>query len=287
MQALIQKTYDGRNLDVGRSLPADGDYRRNIVTWEGDGLKLSGVMNVPRGDGPFPVVVMNHGYIDPDVYVPGQGMRREHDYLTRQGYAIFHVDYRGYASSDDDEDVDYELRLPYAVDVINAVKAIKGSDLDYLDKDRIGYMGRSLGGSVTLNALVAQPGLVDAAVIYATTSSVARQNFRTFYLDGDSDRSDVVEEIEDGYGLPEDNPEFWRNVSPKYSFDRITTPLQVHHGEQDDTCPIAWSEDIVDTLEDLGKEVEYFTYPGEGHRFEAGFQRSIERTERFFEENLR
>jgi hypothetical protein len=40
-------------------------------------------MNVPDGKGPFPVLVLNHGYIDPDTYFPGQGMPREHDYLAR------------------------------------------------------------------------------------------------------------------------------------------------------------------------------------------------------------
>jgi len=39
-------------------------------------------------------------------------MRREHDYLARQGYVVLHVDYRSHATSSDDPDVDYELRLP-------------------------------------------------------------------------------------------------------------------------------------------------------------------------------
>ena len=59
-------------------------------------------MLVPDGKGPFPVLVLNHGYIDPDTYFPGQGMPREHDYLARQGYVVFHTDYRGHASGDDD-----------------------------------------------------------------------------------------------------------------------------------------------------------------------------------------
>ena len=286
MEALIQRTYDGRNLRLGRRLDAEGPYRRYIVTFEGDGLTVSGVMNVPNGDGPFPVIVLNHGYIDPSVYRPGQGMRREQDYLAREGYVVLHVDYRGHASGDDDPDVDYELRLPYAVDTINAVKAVKSSDLPFLDGDRVGWMGRSMGGNVTLNALVAQPGLVDAAVLWASTSSLAAQNFNTFSRRND-DRERVVRRIGRTYGLPEDSPDFWRAASPKGYFDRITEPLQVHHGEQDDTCPIAWSEDIVETMEKEGKEVEFFRYNGEGHTFYNQFQRAMGRTERFFARNLR
>jgi len=243
-------------------------------------------MLVPDGKGPFPVLVLNHGYIDPDTYFPGQGMPREHDHLARQGYVVFHTDYRGHASGDDDPDVDYELRLPYAVDTINAVYAVKRSKLDFLDGDRVGWLGRSMGGNVTLNALVAQPDLVDAAVIYASTSALAAQNWKQFYDDSD-DRRSVNRKIDRTYGLPEDSPAFWKAASPKTYFDRVSDPLLVHHGTADDTCPIAWSEDIVETLEEKGKDVTFHRYKGAGHTFEgATWQRSIERTVDFFDEHL-
>ena len=124
MQALINKKYDGRNLKLGRLLADYGAYKRYMITYRGDGLTISGVMNVPDGKGPFQSWCSTMG-IDPDTYFPGQGMPREHDYLARHGYVVLHTDYRGHASSDNDKNVDYELRLPYAVDTINAVKAVK------------------------------------------------------------------------------------------------------------------------------------------------------------------
>jgi dipeptidyl aminopeptidase/acylaminoacyl peptidase len=206
--------------------------------------------------------------------------------LARQGYVVFHTDYRGHASGDDDPDVDYELRLPYAVDTINAVYAVKRSKLDFLDSDRVGWLGRSMGGNVTLNALVAQPDLVDAAVIYASTSALAAQNWKQFY-DRSDDRQSVNRKIDRTYGLPKDNPAFWKAASPKTYFDRVSDPLLVHHGTADETCPIAWSEDIVDTLEEKGKDVTFRRYKGAGHTFEgATWQRSIERTVDFFDEHL-
>lgn len=152
--------------------------------------------------------VLAHGYIDPDNYKPGQGMRREQDYLARQGYVALHTDYRGHASSDNDKNVDYELRLPYAVDVINAVLAVKNSKLSYLDGERVELFGRSMGGNVTLNALVAKPSLVDAAVVYASTSSLAADNWKTFNPGGD-DRAAVDRRIERTNGVPNEAPEFW------------------------------------------------------------------------------
>jgi dipeptidyl aminopeptidase/acylaminoacyl peptidase len=282
--ALTQKTYDGRDLKLGRSLGDFGSYQRYLITYRGDGLRISGVMNVPDGKGPFPVLVLNHGYIDPKTYFPGQGMPREHDYLARQGYVVLHTDYRNHATSDDDPDVDYELRLPYVVDTINAVRAVKTSKLPFLDTDRVGWLGRSMGGAVTLTALAAQPGLVDAAVVYASTSSLAADNWRQFSSDP-PDRP-VNRRIARTYGLPQDNPAFWRAASARPFFDRVTEPVLVHHGLQDDTCPIAWSRATVAALEREGVDVTFRTYRGEGHTFERQWQTSIERTVDFFDRHL-
>ena len=129
VQALIEKKYDGRGLRLGRQLGSTSAYKRYLVSYRGDGLRLTGVMNVPTGKGPFPVLVLNHGYIDPDSYVAGQGFAREQDYLARRGFVVLHIDYRNHAGSDNDPDADYELRLGYAVDAVNAVKAVKSSKL--------------------------------------------------------------------------------------------------------------------------------------------------------------
>ncbi len=286
VQALIEKKYDGRALRLGRQIGSTSEYKRYRVSYRGDGLRLTGVMNVPTGKGPFPVLVLNHGYIDPDIYVAGQGFAREQDYLARRGFVVLHIDYRNHAGSDDDPDADYELRLGYAVDAINAVQAVKGSDLPFLDKDRVGMMGRSMGGNVTMNALVARPDLVDAAVLYATTSSLAAENWRQFGRDGDDQRTN--RRMARTYGLPDDNPDFWRAASPRPYLGRISMPVLLHHGTEDDTCPPRWARSIAQALEAAGKDVTLRWYEGQGHRMEgAAFARSIDRTADFFSENLK
>jgi dipeptidyl aminopeptidase/acylaminoacyl peptidase len=285
VQALIEKKYDGRALKRGRQIGATNAYKRYLITYRGDGERISGVMNVPDGKGPFPVLVLNHGYIDTRSYAPGQGMAREHDYLARRGFVVLHIDYRGHASSTNDKNVDYELRLPYAVDAINAVKAVKSSKLKFLDGDRVGMLGRSMGGGVTLTALAAQPGLVDAAVIYASVSSLAADNWKQFSSDAEDQGTN--RRIARTYGLPDESPKFWRAASARPYLDRVTEPIMVHHGLQDDTCPIDWSRATVRALRAADKDVTYLSYRGEGHRFEGQWQRSIERTADFFDRELR
>ena len=64
----------------------DVTYRSRSTTDRGEeSYRISGVLNVPTGRGPFPAVVLAHGYIDPAFYVRGQGMTRERGFLASRG----------------------------------------------------------------------------------------------------------------------------------------------------------------------------------------------------------
>ena len=285
LPALFDKRYDGHGLRLGEVLVRTDAYTQRAVTYRGDGLRISGVMNLPEGRGPFPVLVLAHGYIDPAVYVTGQGLRREQDWLARAGYAVLHVDYRNHAGSDRDPRADERLRLGYTVDVVNAVQALRRSGLRRLDEDRIGLLGRSMGGGVVYNVLAVAPGLVDAAVVFAPVSSLAEDNFDRWIRD-DPERSGLAGRIIRAYGAPEDSRRFWREVSPRPFFGRITEPVLIHHGTADESCPIRWSRESLRALEAAGVDARMFTYPGEPHAFVAAWPTSMRRTVRFFERHL-
>src|SRR3954451_2168583 len=132
----------------------DVTYRSRSTTRRGDeSYTISGVLDVPTGRGPFPAVVLAHGFIDPAIYVRGQGMTRERGYLASRGYVALHVDYRNHAESTDDPLSQVRMRLGYSADVVNAVKALRRSPDVPVDDDRVALFGRSMGGGVVLKAL--------------------------------------------------------------------------------------------------------------------------------------
>ena len=131
----LEREYSGSDLKVGKAFSSSSKYTKHRVSYESGGLTISGIIVKPRGKGPFPVVVLAHGYINPDTYWSGQGFRREQDWLGRNGYVALHVDYRNHARSDNDLKNDVSLRLGYAEDVIGAALAVKDSGLQYLDKN--------------------------------------------------------------------------------------------------------------------------------------------------------
>jgi dipeptidyl aminopeptidase/acylaminoacyl peptidase len=280
----MQREFDGDDLRLRRVLASTESYRQHRVTYRSGDLRISGVLNVPRGSGPFPALVLAHGYIDPDIYVNGQGMRREEDWLARRGFVTLHVDYRNHAGSDRDRAADTRLRLGYTEDVINAVHALRRWD-GPVDDDRIGLVGRSMGGGVIYNVLTVQPGLVDAAVVFAPVSSDAVDNFNR-WIRRDPGRSGLAKRILDRYGEPADNPEFWRNASPRTFFDRVTEPILIHHGTSDDSCPIRWSRRTAAALDDAGADVTLRIYRGEEHAFGPRWPEAMRNTARFLRRYL-
>ena len=102
LPALFDEEVTGGDL---RRLSTVGEfetYTSYRITYRSGDLTISGVMNVPTGDGPFPAVVLNHGYVPPKAYVTGQGMERERHYLAREGFVVLHTDYRGHGAGSED-----------------------------------------------------------------------------------------------------------------------------------------------------------------------------------------
>ncbi len=271
----------GRPRITATELETDAYTRHQVVYRSGD-VDVSGVLLVPQGRGPFPAVVLNHGYIDPAYYVTGQGLAREQDALARAGYVVLHTDYRGHAASDPVYPRERETRMAYTRDAINAVPALR--KLPYVDDDRLAMLGRSMGGGVTMNALVAHPGLVDAAVLYASVSSRAIENVRHFT---EASRPEAAQALYDEFGTPQQEPAFWRGISARSYFGRITEPVLSHHGRVDATCPPIWATQTQAAMREAGVDSELAWYPGEDHAFYALWQQSMDRTIRFLDRELR
>jgi uncharacterized protein len=283
LPALMAKGFDGRNLVLGEVLARTDSYTRYYITYESGELTISGIMNVPAGEGPFPVLILNHGHIDTAVYTNGRGLKREQDYLARQGYIVLHPDYRNHAQSDDDPDNEINIRLGYTEDVVNAVMAVKNSDYTFLDKERIGMLGHSMGGGIAQNVAVVRPDLVQAIVLFAPVSMDARDSFDRWT----KSRSETAEQISNRYGSPQESPVFWDNVSAATFIDRVSAPVMLHHGTTDESVPLEWSAATVKLLEAASKNITFYTYLGEPHEFISAWPLVMQRTTEFFDKYVK
>ncbi len=279
------RDYAGGDLRLGTVREETGAYTSYDATYRSGDLTVSGVLNVPTGPGPFPAVVLAHGYIDPDLYVRGQGMTRERGVLAARGFVAFHVDYRAHAESDGtEEQAEREVRLGYVADVVNAAAALRRSDDVAVDDDRVALFGRSMGGGVMLRALSAAPGVFAAGVGWASVSSREDDNFNRFTA---PDRDEVASYVGREYGLPGSprGREFWPSVSARPYFDRVTEPVLLVHGTADDTCPLQWARDSQSALRDAGVDSTLELYD-DGHAFGPAFFTAMDDTTAFLREKM-
>lgn len=293
--ALSEADLTGGDLRLGAVRERTAAYTSYDVTFASttlgrgtEPLRISGVLNVPTGRPPggrgWPAVVLAHGYIDPAYYVRGQGMTRERGFLAQRGYVALHVDYRNHAESTDDPRVETAVRLGYATDAIAALHALRESRDVRVDPDRIALFGRSMGGGVMMKALAAEPGLFAAGVGWASVSSLEAENFAQFQ------RPDApLAELEAGFrgrhGLPGEDPEFWRGVSPRPLFGDITEPVLMVHGRYDDTCPPPWARATQRAMTRAGVDATLEWYD-DGHAFGPAFVAAMDRTVRFLDARM-
>lgn len=130
-------------------------------------------------------------------------------------------------------------------------------DSGYVDPTRIGIMGTSYGGYMTILAIGRAPDVFAAG---AETCGIT--NWNSMYERG----SPALRAYQEGLiGHPERDREVYVRTSPLTYLDRVKAPLLVLQGENDIRVPKYEAEQVAATLAKLGKTVEAKYYPGEGH----------------------
>lgn len=293
--SMRQKSYPGSNLTIEQTLEGGSNYHQYIASYMSDGLKIYGLLTVPVGDDSkkYPVIVFNHGYIPPMVYKTTQRYVAYVDVFARNGYIVFKPDYRGHDNSQGNPEGAY-YSPGYTTDVLNALATLK--KYNAADPNRIGMWGHSMGGNITLRTLVVNTKDIKAAVLWGAVVGSYNDllnNWRRRTLSPPPSqqlalRNRYRENLIRKYGTPQKNPIFWNSIDPTFFLSDVTTPIQLHTGGDDEEVPPEFSLHLKDTLERLGKPVEYYTYPGGDHNisspnFEFAMQKSVD----FFDKYLK
>ena len=205
------------------------------------------------------------------------GYSAEKQFLLNNGYALFAVNNRGssgYGKSFLAADDGKHGREPLW-DCVDAKEYLK--TLDWVDPDRIGIMGGSYGGYMTLAALAFEPDeFVCGVDIFGVANWIATlENIPPYW---ESFRLALYNEI----GDPEKDREFLHLTSPVFHGDKITKPLMILQGANDPRVLQAESDDMVASIMENGGTVEYMVFDDEGHGFRkssnriAGYNKMLE-----------
>ena len=271
IEDLRRRQYQGGEIKIEETLSKEGNYTSYVFSYPSDNLKIYGMMNVPDGNGPFPVIVLNHGYFNTQSFNSGDGSHAMADILAAKGYITLASDSRGFGKSEDTPAQRAGGHKPeYAIDVLNLIASVKS--LPKADQNRIGMWGHSMGGEVSLRTVEATDK-VKALVLWAPTSGRAADN-ASFY---GGRRSPAVSS----------NPAL-DGASPINYLKYIFTPISLHQGLADKEVKPEWSKNLNEALKKEGKAVEYFEYEGQDHNFKnLGWDKISKRTIDFFDKYLK
>ena len=163
---------DGWQIEVTdlRNAENEGTITVNGAENEVEGLVVSGILFKPKGasaDNPLPAVVLTHGYLN------NREMQLQNAIeLARRGFVVLTVDREGHGN--------YEYRDSSTTGAMMATSGLYDSakyvyNLDYVDKDRIGISGHSMGGYTTAMTLLQDmgTGIVSAGLIQAWSTFIA------------------------------------------------------------------------------------------------------------------
>jgi dipeptidyl aminopeptidase/acylaminoacyl peptidase len=223
-----------------------------------DGEPLSGWLYRPKGaKGPGPVVLSFHGGPEGQE-VPS--FRADYQALVSQGIAVFAPNVRGSAGFGK-RFVNLDngaLRANAVRDITSCVDAVVKAGV--ADPKRLGIMGGSYGGYMTMAGLAEYPDIFAAGVdLFGVV------NFKTFFKHTEAWMA-AVSKIE--YGDPATEGEMLDRLSPLTRIDRVKTPTLVLHGANDTNVPVMEAEQVVESLKKRGVPVEYVLFPDEGHGFQ-------------------
>ncbi len=257
---LTERIYGQGWFTFTETIERNETFQQFTFEYLSDSQIVEGFITVPTGTGEygekFPVVMLLHGYINPNEYEMFPYTTRYVMDFVDAGYIVVHPSYRGHPPKPRSTWRNV-FRIEYAIDVLNLMGIMRQGSEDLagpfrrVDKNNIFLWGHSMGGGIAQRVITVRPDWTSGAVLYASMSGDEARNYERIREWGD-ERTWRVE-----YFSPQ---EVIESVSPIYHLDRWTAPISIHHGNIDSVVPPEWSRELCEQLQARRHPVECFEY---------------------------
>ncbi len=259
-------------------------YSAKLYRYQSAGLRVHALVARPAAPAPkggWPVLIANHGHhpepqkygitADGKNHRPGDYYRRIPALFVAHGYLVVMPDYRGHNNSEGFEFTEGMLESAYYTeDVLNLIAGL--DTLDGIDPERLFMWGHSMGGEVTLRALLATDRIKaasmwssvggdiwDQAYYYSRYSEPAAADSNDTDKHAITQLRDRIAHLDGGFDAA--------SVEPYRYLDDLETPLIIQHSIGDRGAAYKWSEQLAKELYMRGKTYRFWSFPGDRHLF--------------------
>lgn len=246
------------------------DLSKNLKT-------VSGIINIPKGVGPFPVVVMFRGFVDQKTYVMGTGSQPSAKVFAKNGYITIAPDFFGFGESDKESNDIFETRFQTWTTAVTTLKSL--STIEKWDKNNVFIWGHSNGGQIALTTLEIT-GATYPTVLWAPVTMPFPGSILYFTYEYDDQGKYIVEHLSDFNSIYD---------SSKFSLtnyiDRIKAPIQLNQGTLDSEIPYFLNDSFIKQLKEATISATYIKYSGNDHNMRPNWNSVVENNLEFFEKN--
>lgn len=191
---------------------------------------------------------------------------------TSKGYVVIAPEYRGgtgYGAA-------FYDALDYGgaeVDDVVSAAAVLKTKYRSVDPERIGIIGWSHGGLITLLAVFRNPTLFTAAIAMVPVTNL----FQRLAWKGVEQQREMIDPQNRFGGAPAEKRQLYKDRSPIYGVDRLQIPLFVAVAANDEDVNIEESMQLVDALRARKPqlaETKIYDNPRGGHLFDRRVNRA-------------
>ena len=274
---LRKRVFTGSEIKVDRVLANEKSFTSSLFFYEAEGKKISGQINVPKTKMPingFPVVIMIRGYVDQENYRTGIGTSRVAEVLANNGLITLAPDFLGFGESDMPPNNSLHERFLRPGQVLELIASVK--NLAKADKGKISMWGHSNGGQIALSVLEISGKEISTSLWAPVSKPFPYSIF--YYTDEFDDYGKALRKVVAGFEAQYEADEY----SIHNYYDWIKARIQIHQGTADEAVPWEWSEELEQSLKELGKEVKLYVYPGADHNLVGGWNEAVTRDVEWF-----
>ena len=271
-------------LTLERVIDAGQPYRAEVYSYRSGKLKVGALVATPLdAAGELPVIVANHGHHpEPQNYGktaaghdrrPGDYYREIPARFVAHGFIVVMPDYRGHNDSEGFEFTEGLLEASYYAEDVATLAA--GLDqIPFADPNNVFMWGHSMGGEVTLRALLIVPN-VRAATLWSSVGGDIwdQAYYYSRYLDpyrpdSSKNKKNVVHRLRGRLESLESDYDT-RDNEPLLFLQHLQTPVIIHHAIDDSGAAYKWSVELAQELDLHGKAYDFYSYDGSDHLFKG------------------